>query len=74
MVAEGSSSVVNVVPLRRKPWMPLASLKIPTIWPASLMPNASVAVVGQGIVDGGEAAAAKEETVWCLLRRGTPTI
>ena len=25
----------------------------PTIWPASLMPNAWVLVVGQGIVEGG---------------------
>src|ERR1700716_367889 len=63
-VLKGASSVVKLPPLlRRKPWTPLAVLKNPTIWPESLMPNASVIVVAKGIVEGGEAAAAKEETV-----------
>jgi len=42
-VAKGSSMVVKTPPLRRKPWG-LPCVKVPTICPASLMPNALVLV------------------------------
>src|SRR5262249_57553389 len=38
----------GVRPLGRKPGKPLASWKNPTIWPASLMPKASVPPVAKG--------------------------
>src|SRR6516164_3723598 len=33
------------MPLKRKPWVPARLLYCPTIWPVSLMPNGSVALV-----------------------------
>jgi hypothetical protein len=37
-VAKGTSRVVYMPPLKRKPCSPLALLYSPTIWPMALMP------------------------------------
>ena len=48
----------------RKPCCVASAVKvIPTIWPALLMPYASVPMDCQGIVEGGVSAAAVEEAV-----------
>jgi hypothetical protein len=40
----GTSMGVNVLPSFRKPWVPVASTNHPTIWPLSLIPQATVRV------------------------------
>ena len=48
--AEGSSRVVKLPPLKRKPWLglPLLSLNRPTIWPVPLIPRAAVPLTRMG--------------------------
>jgi hypothetical protein len=36
--------VVKMPPVSTKPWIPIASSKVPTIWPLSLIPEAWVPI------------------------------
>jgi hypothetical protein len=59
--ADGSSIGMKVLPLWRKPWVVLVAEKSDDL--ACIIDAESLSALGQGSIQRGEAAAAKDETV-----------